>query len=326
MTPIEINVSLGTAGVLGLCQVAMDIPPTTAYLMLGGRCSLACGFCAQARTSRASAMNLSRVTWPLFPLAETIERLAQAAAGGDIRRCCLQVTAGPGYFERTMAAIGAIKTATDVPLDTAVLPPTLDHARRLIDAGVDHIGFGLDAASERIFHRVKGGNWETSLHLVEQTARHHPGHAAVHLIVGLGETEREMVQMITRLHDQGITVGLFAFTPLRGTAMARQPAPPLDVYRRIQVARHLVVHGLARGKELTFSTNGRLVDFGLDDLRQRLIDGAAFRTSGCPDCNRPFYNERPAGPMYNYARPLSFRETQRALEELAIESGGDKSD
>lgn len=317
----NVNVSLGTAGVLGLTDVAMDVAPSTAYLMLGGRCSMACAFCAQARTSHANALNLSRVTWPEFPLAETIRSLARAVERGAIRRCCLQVTAGQGYYEQALTVTRAIKIATDVPLDAAILPPTMDHVAELIAAGVEHIGFGLDAAGERVFHRVKRGNWARSRRIIRETARRYPGHAAAHLIVGLGETEREMIETIQTLHDWGVTVGLFAFTPVRGTEMAHVPPPPLAVYRRMQVARHLIVHGLARAGDFTFSPKGRLSDFGLPNLPVLLADGLAFQTSGCPDCNRPYYNERPTGPMYNYPRPLSAAESQRALAVLQDGSG-----
>ena len=316
MTGNKVNVSIGTAVVLGLADIAMDAAPTTAYLMLGGRCSMACGFCAQARTSQTSALNLSRVTWPEFSLTETVSRLSQAVQRGTVRRCCLQVTAGQDYYERALAVIEAIKAATDVPLDAAILPPTMAHVAALISASADHIGFGLDAASERVFHRVKGGSWSRSLRLVEETARRYPGHAAAHLIVGLGETEREMVETIQMLHDWGVTVGLFAFTPLRGTEMANIPPPPLAVYRRMQVARHLIAHGSARAEDFIFSSDGRLTDFGLPDLAAVLMDGLAFQTSGCPDCNRPYYNERPSGPMYNYPRPLHPSEVQGALTAL----------
>ena len=88
----RVNVSIGTAGALGLAEVAMDVAPTAAYLMLGGRCRMTCRFCAQARVSTAGALKLSRVTWPEFPLAETVHRLARAVECGAIRRCCLQVT------------------------------------------------------------------------------------------------------------------------------------------------------------------------------------------------------------------------------------------
>jgi biotin synthase len=314
----SVNVSIGTAGVLGLADVPMDVAPTTAYLMLGGRCSMACGFCAQARTSQADALHLSRVTWPEFLLTETVERLAQTVERGAVRRCCLQVTAGQGYFYRALEVIRAVKAVTDVPLDAAVLPPTMAHVAELIAAGIGHIGFGLDAASERVFGRVKGGDWARSLRLIEETARRYPRRAAAHLIVGLGETERETVGTIQMLHDWGVTVGLFAFTPVRGTAMAHLPPPPLAAYRRVQAARHLIVHGLARADDFTFSLDGQLVDFGLPGLSALLADGVAFQTSGCPDCNRPYYNERPGGPFYNYPRLLSQTEVGRALASILL--------
>jgi biotin synthase-related radical SAM superfamily protein len=311
-----INVSIGTAIVLGLTEAIMAVAPTTAYLMLGGRCSMACGFCAQARTSQASALNLSRVTWPEFPLAETVNRLAQAVERGAIRRCCLQVTAGRGYYPRALALVAAVKAATDAPLDVAILPPTLACVAELIAAGVDHVGFGLDAASERIFRRIKGSGWTRSLELIRKSALGYPGRVAAHLIVGLGETEREMVETVQRLHDWGVTVGLFAFTPLRGTEMAQLPPPSLAVYRRMQVARRLIAGDLARAGDFYFSPDGRLTGFGRPDLPVLLADGVAFQTSGCPDCNRPYYNERPTGPTYNYARPLNAAEIQRAISQL----------
>ena len=58
----EINVSIGTAAVLGLADVRMDAAPSTAYLMLGGRCRMACAFCARPSlvNSTASAMPVRR--------------------------------------------------------------------------------------------------------------------------------------------------------------------------------------------------------------------------------------------------------------------------
>jgi biotin synthase-related radical SAM superfamily protein len=41
-----------------------------------------------------------------------------------------------------------------------------------------------------------------------------------------------------------------------------------------------------------------------------------FQTSGCPDCNRPFYNEKPSGPFYNYPRKLEIKEIEKISKEL----------
>ncbi len=323
----RVNVSIGTAGVLGLADVTMDAAPTTAYLMLGGRCVMDCGFCAQARSSQASALKLSRVTWPEFGQAQTLALLAKAVERGDIRRCCLQVTVAEGYFQRTLEMIRAVRetcpcyagaSSPRFPVDAAILPRDMGQIEELLAAGVDHIGFGLDAACERVFQRVKGGSWARSLALIEETARRFPGRGAVHLIVGLGEAEREMAEMIQRMHDLGLVVGLFAFTPVRGTRMEGASPPVISTYRRIQVARYLIANNLARIGNFTFSAAGQLSNFNLPRLLEILADGVAFQTSGCPDCNRPFYNERPGGVMYNYPGPLTSRQTAAAVEELEV--------
>jgi biotin synthase len=312
----NINVSIGTAAVLGLADVAMDAAPTTAYLMLGGRCVSDCSFCAQARSSQASALKLSRITWPEFDQAQTMALLAKAIERGKICRCCLQVTVAEDYFQRTLEVIRVVRGTCDVPVDAAILPKDIAQIEELLAAGVDHIGFGLDAACERVFQRIKGGGWAWSLSLIEEAARRFPGHGAVHLIVGLGETEQEMAEMIQRMHDLGLIVGLFAFTPVRGTRMEDIPPPPISTYRRMQVAQYLITNNLARIGNFTFSTTGRLLSFNFPRLHEILADGVAFQTSGCPDCNRPFYNERPGGPMYNYPEPLTAQQVKAAIEEL----------
>ncbi len=315
MKPSRINVSIGTAAVLGLADVPMAVAPTTAYLMLGGRCLMNCAFCAQARESRAGAFRLSRVTWPEYDLDSVLDCLASAAARGDVRRACLQVTVSADAFAHALALLRAVKEESDLPFDVAILPRNLDQVRQLLDAGADHVGFGLDAASEQVFRRVKGGSWRGNLALIRESAGTFPGCVAVHLIVGLGETEREMVERIQWAHDLGVTVGLFAFTPVRGSHLADLPPPSLSGYRRLQAARWLIVHGLSRAEAMTFNGSGRLLDLG----GPLPTTGEPFQTSGCPDCNRPYYNERPGGVMYNYPRPLAAAEALRAMEEMETE-------
>lgn len=302
---------------LGLSDAPLSIAPTTAYLMLGGRCAMHCAFCAQSRDSRADDRALSRVIWPPFAFDAVCERLARAEKEGSLRRCCIQVTAGAEAYRDTLEAVRTIREATSLPLDAAILPASLDQVSELVKAGVDHIGFGLDAACRRVFEQVKGGHWAHVVQMIEGTARQFPGHAAVHLIVGLGETERELVERVLWAHDLGVEVGLFAFTPIRDTPLAGCPPPSLAQYRRMQAARWLIVRHGARVNDFEFDPEGTLVR-----IHRRgwpaLLDGAAFRTSGCPDCNRPFYNERPGGTMYNYARPLTGVEAARALDEMEL--------
>ena len=75
--------------------------------------------------------------------------------------------------------------------------------------------------------------------------------------------------------------------------------------------------------DFSFDERGTLAGICLaggrtQDGSHYLADGDAFRTPGCPDCNRPFYNEHPGGPMYNYPRPLTLAETCQAISEVAV--------
>jgi biotin synthase len=254
------------------------------------------------------------VTWPEYELDAVVDRLGEAVAEGIIRRVCLQVTVTAGAFERSLGVLRVVQTVCEVPFDVAILPQDLEQVRELLQAGADHIGFGLDAACERVFRQVKGGNWARSLTLIEETARAFPGRAALHLIVGLGESEHEIVERMQWAHDRGVTVGLFAFTPLRGIYLADRPPPSLANYRHVQAARWLIVHDRVRVEGMVFGEDGRLVRLGTP----LPTTGEPFQTSGCPDCNRPFYNERPGGPLYNYPRPLTTEEAAQAIQDMEV--------
>ena len=111
---------------------------------------------------------------------------------------------------------------------------------------------------------------------------------------------------------------LFTFTPVRGTTLEAKLAPPLEVYRRVQVARYLIVSRKTRFEDMRFDAEGKIVYFGVSKkvLEQIITSGLPFRTSGCPDCNRPFYNEKPSGPIYNYPRMPREEEIGKIKKEL----------
>jgi lipoyl synthase len=310
-----VGVSLGTAVVLRLLQAPQQVAPTTAYLTVGDRCLHDCGFCAQARGSAAGETRLSRITWPRFPTNQVLEALARERS--VLRRVCIQATAAPGAQAATLALVKALRAPVRLPIDASILPESISAADELIAAGVDHIGFGLDAATATVFERVKGGSPVRYTRLIESLATRAPGRAAVHLIAGLGETELEMAAAFQRYHDLGATVGLFAFCPVPGTRMAGAAPPPVASYRRLQIVRWLIAQDAARAADLEYGPEGSIAGLG-SALAAALLSGEPFRTSGCPGCNRPYYNERPSGPMYNYPRPLTAPEVSEALSESAL--------
>ena len=101
--------------------------------------------------------------------------------------------------------------------------------------------------------------------------------------------------------------------------MAGHPPPEPGKYRRIQAAYFLLRKGFIAFSQLGFTKEGRLLDLGLSKAKsvEYLKGGDAFRTSGCPDCNRPFFNEKPGGFIYNYPRPLTASEQAEAISCLA---------
>jgi biotin synthase-related radical SAM superfamily protein len=143
---------------------------------------------------------------------------------------------------------------------------------------------------------------------------------STHLIMGLGETEEELCQTIGWCVDTGVCPGLFGFTPIAGTAFEDKSPPVLDSYRRIQVAHYILTHRKARLEDMEFNKDGKLISFGIpkEMLLEVIETGEPFLTSGCPGCNRPYYNERPGGPLYNFPRQLQSEEIEETKKILGF--------
>ncbi|MCL5877602.1 MAG: radical SAM protein [Candidatus Bathyarchaeota archaeon] len=320
---MQIRVSTGTAIVLGIAEGKLDAAPTTAYLMTysADKCRANCGFCPQARDSKSSTQLLARVTWPTYPTAQALTALATAVKHKRIQRVCIQTLNYPDVFDHIEALVTEIKKSAAVPVSVSCQPQNTENIVRLKAAGVDRLGIALDGATKAVFDQVKGGCycWENLFGLFKAgLAVFGKDNVSTHVIVGLGETEQEVVEIVQRCVDLGVLPALFAFTPVRGTALEESFPPKVEVYRRMQLARYLIVVGKTTRKNMIFDGDGKIVDFGLTsaDLEPIIASGAPFQTSGCPHCNRPYYNEKPSGPIYNYPKNLRVEEIGKIMEEL----------
>jgi biotin synthase len=328
--PQQVRVSVGSAIVLGLLEGKLDAEPTTAYLMTykAGKCTANCSFCPQARSSLSKAELLSRVTWPVFPTKSVLKRIENAVNEGCIKRVCIQALNYTNVFGHLVALAKAIKQHTKVPVSVSCQPLNSENIQRLAEAGVDRIGIALDAATEKLFDEVKGSvaggpyNWKSQFRQLREAVEvFGKGNVSTHLIIGLGETEKEAVSIIQQCVGMHVLPALFAFTPIRGTALENKPQPQIESYRRVQLARYLIVNGAARYENMRFDVDGRIVDFSVkkETLKRVVETGQPFLTSGCPDCNRPFYNEKPSGPIYNYPRKMRSEETAAIGQQLSFE-------
>jgi len=296
---MNIGVSFATASKLGLVEFKFNNVLPTFYFIIGKHCVYDCAFCTHARSSKADVLKLSRVTWPEFPLDLIIERMENFLIknSNEIRRICLQVVSEKGYEDKLLNVIREFKKFS-LPVSISVRPKNFGEIKEYFELGIERIGIALDSATEEIFKNIRGGSWKRTIELIEETAKHFPNRVSTHLIVGLGETEKESVDFIFMMKNLGVKVALFAFTPIRGTKMENHPRPSLESYRRIQLARFLVYTKNIQPDDIFYSDDQRIKGFKVNiTSEEELLK--AFLTSGCEFCNRPFYNESPNGFIYN---------------------------
>lgn len=307
------KISAGTASVLGKKTMKCHVLPTTAYIMLGETCRNHCQFCSQSHNSIAKKNVLSRVTWPVFDADEVTTSISTAYARGDIKRICLQVVNDKESWENTLHSLRTLREGENKPICVSSYFESVDQAKELIDAGAQKVCIALDGATPAIYEQAKQGNWQERWSLLTECATALPGKITTHLIVGLGETEEEMVERIAECLKRDIGVGLFSFTPIPRTPWAHRMPPSIGHYRRVQIAFQLLEKGYKI--DVIQCRDGRIISFDVPDLQGFLASGNAFETKGCSDCNRPYYNESPGGVMYNYPRKLSANEVEQAIQE-----------
>ncbi len=320
----SVRVSLGSAIALGLEQGPELNYFTTLFIMTHSEtgCTANCAFCPQAIDSDSRPEMLSRIGWPKYDSSTFMN-----AANSNLEkflRICIQCLNYSEVVNDCLDILSILK-AQRPPISVCIHPISKQDMVRLYDAGVERIGIAVDACTPDLFEKTKGNqrtpkySWTEHMKALRNAMKvWGRGSVTTHLIVGLGETEREAAEFLFQTKDMGVTVGLFAFTSIKGTVLENHPQPDIGRYRRIQILHYLLSLGEIEKEDVSF-TEGRL-DFDIPE--ERLVDllsnGTAFRVSGCPGCNRPYYNERPRGPLYNYPRPLDRKEIIEAIKQAKV--------
>jgi biotin synthase len=285
-----------------------------------------CHFCGLSKSRREDPKGKTfiRVDWPLYPLKEIIER---TKGKEQIHRVCISMITHPKALEDTLYVIQQLKERTDLSI-SVLTSPTLIRQESSLDSmkksGADRVGIAIDAATPELFDQLRGKGvgsphrWDHYWKVVQMaTSAFGKFYVGIHLIVGLGETEKEMVETIQRGQDMGAQTHLFSFFPEKGSPMEGCLPPPLGQYRRIQLARWIINEGLGSANQMNFDEKGRLIGFGMD-INPLIQIGEPFMTSGCPGrdgkvaCNRPYGNERPSGPIRNFP----FMPEKEEIEEI----------
>ncbi|MDO8735606.1 MAG: radical SAM protein [Thermoleophilia bacterium] len=274
-----------------------------------------CAYCGlqRQRSGNFNEKSFIRVEWPTFDLDEILDKAESYSHRVD--RVCISMVTHPRAVADTLAVAGRLRRL-DKSVSVLIAPTVIDRQGMLDleDAGVEIGSVAIDAATEAIFDRYRGKavkgphKWETYWQrLAEAVEIFGDKKAGCHLIVGLGETEKEMAGAIQKVNNIGANSHLFSFYPESGSALAGRPACPAGQFRRMQLTSYLIQNQFTSCDRLSFDGNGRLVDFGVDESELGIVieSGIPFMTSGCPGkdkltaCTRP-YGDGPPGDIRSY--------------------------
>jgi lipoyl synthase len=295
-----------------------------------------CLYCGQAReVSRdPECKSLIRVEWPSYPLSKVIEGINSAAEKDPfIQRVCVSALTAPSMARDLLEIVKRIKSGTGLRVSALITPTSFSKRdlEKMRDAGAENITIAMDTATPELFRKMRGKGakgphrWERYLAGIREAVdvMGNGGRTVgVHLIIGLGETEEDAVRFIQTCHDLGARAHLFSFFPERGSAMAEGSQPPMEQYRRVQLARHLIHREKSRCENMQFES-GRITEFGLpaDEIAHVIQEGTPFMTTGCPGCNRPYANETPSQAMNGLLRNYPFHPAPQDMDLIETQMG-----
>ncbi len=292
-------------------------------------CTANCAYCglSKVRPGEYEKKSFIRVSWSSYKTQDIIERIS---SNKEIKRVCISMITRRKAVDDTIDIAKNIRRSSDVPISLLISPTVVieDDFKRFKDAGADKIGIAIDAATPEIFdkYRGKGVNgphkWDRYWECFREGIKYFgKGNVGSHFIVGLGETEYEMIKAIQDIRDLGGETHLFSFFPEEYSLLENHIRPSIPHYRRIQLGRYLIDNDFTRIEKMKFDEKGRIADFGIK-IDEFVYKGEPFMTSGCTGkdgkvaCNRPFANEKPSEELRNFPVMPEKEELDKIMEEL----------
>jgi len=295
-------------------------------------CYANCSYCGLARERKGEYKKKSfiKVEWDVFHIDEIIEKIN--TRGKFVKRVCISMITNKRAVEDTKIVSSHLSAEISQPISVLVSPTILDR-NDLVDmkkAGVDKIGVAVDLANEELFSRLRGKNvrgphrWSKYWDTVKLGREiYGPWNIGVHIMIGMGENEYEMVEMFERCLNYEAEIHLFSFFAESDSALSNHPKPQISVYRRMQLANFLLSEGYTKKADLKFDEKCRIVDFGIEQnkLNKYIDSGIPFMTTGCRDrdgkvaCNRPYGNCLPGTQIRNFP----FKPDKQDLERIKME-------
>ena len=282
-SPDYVQMSTAAAITLGVMQGYMHRTGCTRCLNLlltyPEGCRANCAYCGLARHREAERdyadRNFIRADWPAVPYEEVLAIMARGGDGGRFHRMCISMITHPRSDADTRVVLERwVARVPQVPVSILSNPTTMTRAdvQELHDMGAEIFTVALDAATPEIFDRTRGRgvqsphSWDKYWEILHAAAEiFGPERFGAHLIVGMGETERDVLTQVQAIRDLGGHSHMFAFFPEKGSLMDHLPAVPRPQWRRVQLARYLIDYRGHRIERMRFDDAGKVIDFGVPE-------------------------------------------------------------
>lgn len=207
------TLSLGGEEVDGVLEHPGLHCPRQAYITVTGSCTFRCRYCP------VPALHGARKT------PEEVEALIRRVSG---RVDAISITSGVresiGEEDAYVCGVVSRLGGFGLPIGVSIypLPDTPDRLARL---GVDEVKWNLEAATPTLFSRMCPGlDYDLVLRVLRQSVRlFGPGRVFSNVLVGLGETDRELAACVRALVSEGVIPVLRPLTPAGDLAGFQRP-------------------------------------------------------------------------------------------------------
>lgn len=302
-------------------------------------CRSDCAYCGLARTRPGEYEDKSfiRVEWPLLRTSDLIDRMAEKEE--SLTRLCISMVTSPLAYRDTVDITQAIRAKVRTPLSILVAPPTLNRRKleKFKEVGVDMIGVGLDAVTEDLFRSLRtdvpaggaGLSWEKYWSVVDDArAIFGPWKVNCHTVVGLGESDLDLIEIFFRLKEREIFPYLFCFNPEPQSRLGEHPKSPISRWRRIQLAKHMIEKYDYSASAFEFDDDGALIHIkgSRSQVEKVVMTAIPFLTDGCPGengepgCTRPFGSYRPSEEFRDFPFLPDASDLVDIRKELALDA------
>ncbi|MDG2049642.1 MAG: biotin synthase BioB [Myxococcota bacterium] len=215
-----------------------------------GLCPEDCGYCAQSKTTKAPVRE-----YPMKSDEEILKGAAEAAAGGAVRYCMAMSGRGPSLHraERFAKLIRQIKSEHDIEVCLSAGLMGDEHVAVLKAAGLDRMNHNLNT-SEAHYNKICSTHTYADRVATLEAAQRAGIELCSGLIIGMGETSEDIIEVVFKLHSLGApSIPVNFLIPIEGNAVqddgSLSPERCLRVLCLVRLANPRAEIRIAGGRE-----------------------------------------------------------------------------